>query len=48
MKMDAPFYSWGSPVGIGIFFTGAGILAWGFLSGIAAVMKAKSSSKAPD
>ena len=39
--MYVPFSSWGSPVGIGIFFIGLGIFFWGFLSGIAAVTRVK-------
>jgi hypothetical protein len=42
--MDAAFYSWGSPVGIGLFFAGAGVFFWGFFSGLAAMIKAKNSA----
>lgn len=47
--MYITYASWGSPVGIGIFFAGLGIFFWGFFPGIAAIMRAKhfTESKKP-
>lgn len=39
--MDIIYASWGSPVGIGLFFAGMGVFFWGFFRGIAAIMRAK-------
>lgn len=35
------WFSWGSPVGLGVFFIGLGVFFWGFLSGVATSNKAK-------
>ncbi len=40
--MDISYASWGSPIGIGIFFVGLGIFFWGFFSGLAALARAKN------
>jgi len=32
---------WGSPIGMGAFFAGLGVLFWGFYGGWAQIMRAK-------
>ena len=38
-------FSWGSPVGVGIFFVGLGIFFWGLFWGLAALTKAKNTTE---
>ncbi len=42
--MDLSSLHWGSPIGLGFFFAGAGICCWGLFTGLAAMMRAKNSS----
>lgn len=35
------WFSWGSPVGIGVFLVGLGVFFWGLLSGVAKLNKVK-------
>ena len=39
--MDISWFSWGSPVGIGLFLAGVGIFFWGLLAGVALLNKHK-------
>jgi hypothetical protein len=43
--MDFSSIGWGSPVGIAVFFAGAGGFFWGLFSGLASFIKAKNSSE---
>jgi hypothetical protein len=46
--MDLSNLHWGSPVGIGLFFAGAGIFFWGLFNGLAAMTRAKNESLVGD
>ncbi|ROQ28833.1 hypothetical protein EDC28_103430 [Gallaecimonas pentaromativorans] len=43
--MYISWFSWGSPVGVGIFIACIGIFFWGLFSGIAMLNKSKEVSK---
>jgi hypothetical protein len=42
--MDLSNLHWGSPVGLGLFFAGAGVFFWGLFSGLAAMARAKNEA----
>lgn len=42
--MYVPWFSWGSPVGVGIFVAGMGVFFWGLLAGVALLNKSKALS----
>lgn len=43
--MHVSFTSWGSPVGLAIFFIGLGIFAWAFFAGLATLVRAKNTTE---
>jgi hypothetical protein len=45
VNMYVSWFSWGSPVGIGIFLASIGIFFWGLFSGVAMLNKSKDSSE---
>ncbi|WP_267459562.1 hypothetical protein [Shewanella avicenniae] len=43
--MYIEWFSWGSPVGIGIFLACIGLFFWGLFSGLAKLNQAKNAAK---
>lgn len=46
--MDLSSLHWGSPVGLGFFFAGAGVCFWGLFTGLAAMKRAEDSDREND
>ncbi|WP_417763307.1 hypothetical protein [Shewanella sp.] len=44
--MIIEWFSWGSPVGIGIFIACIGIFFWGMFTGVARLQKSKLAAEA--